>query len=158
MARHKRSRAGAVAPSIIEDALVEQRFVVMTQSEIQRIVNKKGLSNRELSYKLGVSEARVSQMFSAAAGNLTIKTIARIFHKLGEEAMISSRSGIAALLENTSPDDINNDWILHLPPAYFQADFGEIVEDKEDNELGDNEDPKDWARVDPHSDPFDLAA
>jgi transcriptional regulator with XRE-family HTH domain len=69
--------------------------LLLTQTEIQKILNRDGLKYRDLARKLGVTEARVSQIFSETAANLTIKTIAKIFNRLGEEAYLTSCREIA---------------------------------------------------------------
>jgi DNA-binding Xre family transcriptional regulator len=75
-------------PAEREARLVEERFLLMAQVEMQRLLNDKGLKYRDLSKRLAVSEARVSQMFGDDANNLTIRTIAKVFHQLGEKPLI----------------------------------------------------------------------
>lgn len=65
-------------------------FVLAVQCEIQKLMTDKGLRARELSKRLQVTEARVSQMFGEQAKNLTLRTIARIFHHLGETPYITT--------------------------------------------------------------------
>lgn len=65
-------------------------FILLAQSEIQRLLNRKGMRYKELAQRLGVTEARVSQMFGDNATNLTLKSLARIFYHLGETAYVSS--------------------------------------------------------------------
>lgn len=74
-----------------EDRLFEEAFLLMAQTRIQKLLNEKQLRYRDLSKRLGVSEARVSQMMGDEASNLTIRTIARIYRQLGEEPVIMSR-------------------------------------------------------------------
>lgn len=68
----------------------EAEFVLAVQCEIQKLLHDKNLRARELSKRLKVTEARVSQMFGEQAKNLTLKTIARIFHHLGETPHITT--------------------------------------------------------------------
>ncbi len=74
-----------------EDRLFEEKFLLLAQIGIQRLLNTKQLRYRDLAKRLGVSEARVSQMLGDEAANLTIRTIARIYRKLGEVPMIMSQ-------------------------------------------------------------------
>jgi DNA-binding Xre family transcriptional regulator len=74
-----------------EARLAEERFLLIVQVEMQRILNGKGLKYKDLSRRLGVSEARVSQMFGDDANNLTIRTIAKIFHQLDERPVLISK-------------------------------------------------------------------
>ncbi|MEA3015201.1 MAG: hypothetical protein QOD42_3746 [Sphingomonadales bacterium] len=71
-----------------EERLAEERFLLMAQTEMQRLLNDKELRYRDLSKRLGVSEARVSQMFGDDAANLTLRTIARVFHKLDHRPLL----------------------------------------------------------------------
>lgn len=78
-------------PAEREDRLAQERLLFMAQVEMQRLLNEKGLKYKDLSKRLGVSEARVSQIFGDDAGNLTIRTIARVFHQLGEKPLLMSK-------------------------------------------------------------------
>jgi DNA-binding Xre family transcriptional regulator len=68
-----------------EEAFAIEDLVFSTQVALQKAMNHKGVSNKELSARLGMSPARVSQIFSTSGPNLTLKTIARIAHALGED-------------------------------------------------------------------------
>lgn len=59
-----------------------ERFRAQLQAALHNLMGAKGVSQRELADRLGVSEARVSQMFSSA-GNLTVRTVGEVFHALG---------------------------------------------------------------------------
>lgn len=75
-----------------ETRMAEERFLLMAQVEMQRLLNDQGLKYKDLALRLGVSEARISQMFGDDANNLTIRSIAKIFHKLGEKPLIMSKA------------------------------------------------------------------
>ncbi len=68
----------------------EAAFILLAQTEMEKIMNRKGLRYRDLSRRMGVTEARISQMFGDTATNLTIKTVARVFHHLGETAYLTT--------------------------------------------------------------------
>ncbi|WP_395612214.1 helix-turn-helix domain-containing protein [Allosphingosinicella sp.] len=68
----------------------EADFVLSVQCEIQKLMNDKSLRARDLSKRLKVTEARVSQMFGDQATNLTLRTLARVFHHLGETPYITT--------------------------------------------------------------------
>ncbi len=74
-----------------QERLFEEEFLLACQCEIQRLLNDKQLLFRDLSKRMKVSEARVSQMLGDEAANLTIRTIARIFRTIGEAPMLISR-------------------------------------------------------------------
>jgi transcriptional regulator with XRE-family HTH domain len=67
-----------------------ERFRVDIQHHIQTLMNRRGMTQKQLAEKLGISEARVSQFFSHDC-NLTLKGLARIFHALDAECSIASR-------------------------------------------------------------------
>jgi len=70
--------------------VAEEGFVADVLGDADWVLQHKGISRKELALRLNVSEARVSQMFSANGRNLTLRTLARIFHALGENLKVSS--------------------------------------------------------------------
>ena len=68
-----------------EGDFATEALVFSTQVALQKAMNRKGVGKKELSERLGMSPARVSQIFSSNSPNLTLKTIARIAHALGED-------------------------------------------------------------------------
>jgi transcriptional regulator with XRE-family HTH domain len=66
----------------------EEDFVAEVQSIIHRMMVAKDISRADLAQRLGVSRARVTQYFAGDGSNLTARTIARIFHALGEQAEV----------------------------------------------------------------------
>ena len=87
---------------IAEDALITD-----VQFALHNLLEAKGVSRAELARRLNVSEARVSQVFEEEPRNLTLKTIARFFRALGEEARLTSRC-LARLI----PADHGSDVVL----------------------------------------------
>lgn len=69
-------------------ALAQERIVVEAQVAIHRLLRKAGLKQSDLAGLLGVSEARVSQLFGDNARNLTLRTLARVFHVLGSRCRV----------------------------------------------------------------------
>lgn len=92
----------------------EADFILAVQCEIQKLLNQKGLRARDLSRRLNVTEARISQMFGDQAKNLTLRTIAKIFFHLGETAYITTQEeydrSIATAKGQT--DDLSNHWTV----------------------------------------------
>ena len=68
----------------------EEALIVDAQTAINTLMVELGVSRAELAERLGVSQARVSQMFSDNAKNLTLRTLARVFHALGDHCRITS--------------------------------------------------------------------
>lgn len=74
-----------------EDVIAaEERFLFDVQHSMQWLLNDCGMSRSELADAIGVSEPRVSQMFGHRGANLTLRTVGRIFHILGEECEVTS--------------------------------------------------------------------
>lgn len=97
-----------------DNRLVEEKFLFAAQADIQKLLNEKKLRYRDLSKRLGVSEARVSQMFGDEA-NLTIRTIARIYHCLGETPVLTTRATLDHALGARGVDsdgEPEGDWEL----------------------------------------------
>jgi transcriptional regulator with XRE-family HTH domain len=96
-----------------------EALVVSIQVALHKAMKKHGVSNKELAGRLGMSSARVSQIFSDKGPNMTLKTIAKIQSALDEEfefILKSDRSnkriskqenvkGIARLL-HSKPDSV----------------------------------------------------
>lgn len=71
-----------------DSVIATEKLVLQVQTEIQRTLNEKKLTQKELAARLNVSPASVSQMMADRGANLTLKTIARIFHALNERVTI----------------------------------------------------------------------
>jgi DNA-binding Xre family transcriptional regulator len=101
----------------------EAEFILAVQSEIQKILNSKGLRARDLSKRLRVTEARISQMFGDQAKNLTLRSIARIFYHLGETPHISTHSEYERALRGVQEDNCTGDagWTVHGKVDDLQA-------------------------------------
>ena len=67
----------------------EEALVVNAQGLLQELLNEKGLSRADLARAMGVSRARVTQLFSDECKNFTIRLWARALFALGEEAVVS---------------------------------------------------------------------
>lgn len=69
-------------------------LTMSVQFALQKAMRENCISQKELSNRLGVSAARVSQILAKDAENLTLKTIAKIADALGEEFELMSRSDV----------------------------------------------------------------
>ena len=69
----------------------EEALVVDAQIFLQRIMNEKNVSRTELAERMGVTKARISQIFSDECKNFTIRLLARAAAALGEEVEVGSR-------------------------------------------------------------------
>ncbi len=94
-------------PAIIE---AEENLLIDFQFLLQEALNTKRVSLSELAERAGLSKSRISQMMGADA-NPTVKSMARLFHALGETLCLS-RSEIveASLAASPSPTQTWN-WI-----------------------------------------------
>lgn len=66
-------------------------FMVDVQVYLNEIMHAKKVSRAELARRMGVSRARVSQMFSDDA-NVTVRQLARAAYHLGEEPRVESET------------------------------------------------------------------
>jgi transcriptional regulator with XRE-family HTH domain len=80
----------------------EELFVAQSQARLSEMLDDKGVSRAELARKLGVSRARVTQIFSDEATNLTLRLLARSFLALEEEPVILTRSEYERLKDGTN--------------------------------------------------------
>jgi DNA-binding Xre family transcriptional regulator len=137
-----------------ENRLVEERFLVLAQTQIQKLLNEKKLRYRDLSKRMGVSEARVSQMFGDEASNLTIRTIARVYHQLGETPVILSRRELDTLLGRRPPSEPASDptsgWgVLVAEPQTFAVAQGHVRNDAENLSAFRAPRHQDWVEAEP---------
>lgn len=78
-----------------------ERMIRETIASIERLMREKGVTRSELAARMKVSPARVTQMLGTNT-NLTLSTIALVYHCLGEKPMLT-------LLPNQRPDRVQ-DW------------------------------------------------
>ena len=80
-----------MARAIPHDEMIaaEEAVIADAQFVIHNLMADAGVSRADLARELGVSDARVTQMFSDDANNLTLRTLARIFRVLGQECRIT---------------------------------------------------------------------
>lgn len=69
----------------------EENFVADIQILLHEIMLEKGVTRAMLAERLGVSRARISQIFSSDCKNFTVRLLARAMHALGETPEISCR-------------------------------------------------------------------
>lgn len=62
----------------------EESFVVDAQAILHGLMEDKGMTRADLAAAMGVSRARVTQLFSSECKNFTIRLLARAFHAVGE--------------------------------------------------------------------------
>jgi transcriptional regulator with XRE-family HTH domain len=93
----------------------EEDFVIDAQFLLHELMEKKGISRKQLAEQAGISVARLSQLFRAEA-NPTAKTIARLFEALGERAEITVKGKESV----ASSDQNGGDWELGLPSPSFE--------------------------------------
>ncbi|HEX7935086.1 MAG TPA: helix-turn-helix transcriptional regulator [Paraburkholderia sp.] len=121
-----------VDPKIIE---AEEHFLIDCQLLLQETIADKNVTRSVLADRAGISKARLSQIMRAEA-NPTVKTMARLFHALGEELELRTKKrGDAAAGEpnvQVAPPDSNGD--LTWPKALLK-------EAKESSASNDNNGP-----------------
>jgi transcriptional regulator with XRE-family HTH domain len=71
--------------------LAEERAIAAVQSMAIRLIEEKKLKRTDLASFLGVSDARISQIFAGDPSNLSIKKAAQLFYAMGEELKFSCK-------------------------------------------------------------------
>jgi transcriptional regulator with XRE-family HTH domain len=71
-----------------ELAAVEEGFIVDVQGLLQELMDERGMSRAGLARAMGVSRARVTQLFSDKCTNMTVRVFAQAVHALGDVPMI----------------------------------------------------------------------
>lgn len=79
----------------------EEYIVSETQARLGQLLEEKGISRAELARRLGVSRARVTQIFSDEAQNFTLRLLVRSYLALGEEPVVISRAEYETLSSNS---------------------------------------------------------
>lgn len=67
----------------------EEHFVTDTQLLLHEMMLAKGITRAELARRMGVSRARVTQIFSSECTNFTVRLLARAMHALGEAPAVA---------------------------------------------------------------------
>ncbi len=77
--------------AIAHDVMIsaEETLIADVQVAVHNLMLDRSLSRADLARALGVSQARVAQMFSDSAPNLTLRTLARVFRVLGQECRVT---------------------------------------------------------------------
>ena len=101
-----------------EQLLAEERLIFLTQAVIQRELNRRGLKYRDLARQLGVSVARISQLMGDDPHNLTVRTVARILHQLGEAGVFITKRELAELKGDKKEIETAT-WVFTAPTRHF---------------------------------------
>lgn len=82
----------SLGPKTNAEAVIyaEENLRVDLQHRLQKLLNYRKLTRRQLAARVGMTEASVSRLFSGAA-NPRLDTIARLFHALDDECIITSK-------------------------------------------------------------------
>lgn len=70
-------------------AYAEEALVVDLQSLLHTVMVEHGMTRSQLAQSMGVSKARITQLFSADCSNFTVRLLARALHALGERLEVS---------------------------------------------------------------------
>jgi transcriptional regulator with XRE-family HTH domain len=74
-----------------EDDVI-QSLVLSIQVALQNAMHRNSVTQKQLADRLGISAARVSQILAKEGSNLTLRTIGRIAHALGEDFELVTKS------------------------------------------------------------------
>ena len=119
-----------MAHKMTQDEMIsaEEELIVDVQVAIHSLMLDRGLSRADLARELGVSQARVSQMFSDDAKNLTLRTVAKIFRVLGQECRITC-DRLEAILAEDRVDNTSDTKETSAPARqHVKAGFAMMLE------------------------------
>lgn len=101
--------------------LIAESLAVSIQLAVQNAMVRGGVSQKTLADRLGVSTARVSQYLSAHGRNLTLKTLGKIAHALGEDFEFVALHDLRELKAAASAKPSSQQRELLPPPALIVA-------------------------------------
>lgn len=78
-------------------------FIFSVQVALHRAMRENGVSQKALADRLGMSAARVSQIFGSGGGNITLRTLSRIAFALGEEFELLKKSKTPSAMQDGVP-------------------------------------------------------
>lgn len=102
----------------------EEGFVVDAQIFLNELMIEKNISRATLAKAMGVSRARVSQIFSDDCKNFTVRLLARAIHALGEDAFITHRRAYEAL-KTAWPEENDNPSPSNVVPMWSEESFND---------------------------------
>jgi len=82
---------------------------------INKKLKEKGISKKELALKIGIKPSQLSRILRAEA-NITLRTVARIFHAFESKAEISEEKPFIIGLVGIGDSIISNNHIVKPPP------------------------------------------
>jgi transcriptional regulator with XRE-family HTH domain len=84
-----------------DETLAIEGFVADVQFRLHQIMKAKNISRTELAERLGVRKSRISNIFGHNS-NITLETLGRVLHALGEEGTLSTPTADNRLAELSS--------------------------------------------------------
>lgn len=148
------------------DEFREEYFVAEAQAHLSSLMDEKGITRAELARKLGVSRARVTQIFSDEAKNLTLRLLARSFLALGEEPLLFTKREYDALQNSvhcavkkmpaSKPPEAQAVLTASLIAELLRANSVEGLEHERSSRRGDT--TREWAQHSPNVVPLRRAA
>lgn len=100
------------------EEFAEEYFVASIQTKLNEMLEEKGLNRSDLADRLGVTKARVSQIFSDDCKNFTVRLLARAFIALGEKpALLTEQEMLSMKAPSDGIHKKSHEWALggHFP-------------------------------------------
>lgn len=73
------------------ESILLESLALSIQVALQKAMNERGVSQKDLAERLKISPARVSQILKCHGANLTLRSVAKIAYALGEEFELVSK-------------------------------------------------------------------
>lgn len=114
--RYANTLSGDVSEKEYAEILAQEELVVQVQISIQRLMEKAKVKPADLARLLDVKPARISQLFSDSAPNLTLRTIAKIFFVLGARCeLIETLEDASSVEGEVVETKCDSDWLQAVP-------------------------------------------
>lgn len=123
----KNRNAQTLDDGAYETLVAEEELILHAQMLIQRALNDRNLSQKDLAGKLGVGESYVSQMLGLSARNLTLRTIARVMAALDSKATLVLDGGSEAAATANGVEDEAAVVASRMASARLSQVWGEVV-------------------------------
>ena len=123
----KNSNTQPLDDSAYETLVAEEELILHAQMLIQRALNDRNLSQKDLAGKLGVGESYVSQMLGLSARTLTLRTIARVMSALDAKATLVLDDEVEGVATANAVEDGAEAVASRMASARLSQVWGEVI-------------------------------
>lgn len=126
-------------PQTEEDCEIAETeaLVFAIQKQIQQAMNEAGIDNKGLAKRMGCTPARISQIFSSAGPNMTVKTLVKLMRAFDDTWIIERtskvrvRSKVSARSGGRKPHGLEA--VARTMPVDFSINTHRVISPSNDN-------------------------